>query len=358
MRGAALYRLCLVVLLLACPSARADEDAVLERQVKGLIGELSADEFATRQQACDRLEALGKDALPWLEEAVSSEDPEVARQARRLIREIRQRSRDDLLTSLHTKNNAFRITDEFQRLVARGREGIPALLAILAEEDNRGNSYSYYRVRNTYWVLAELVTLDDFDLLVSLLQAENVQHRILLEPILRSFDREAVLTRVIRILTDPTAHPQVRAHLIDMSVNTSFSGNDPRIETAALAMLGDDSDLVRASALRYLGIRRNQAGLEKIIALCQDESILVRTAALRALRGYRDPEALAPLRDSLLDPAPEVRAAGIETLRSIGGPDFAPAVKPFLKDPDPRVRSSAAQFLARFGDRSALPVLL
>ncbi len=348
----------LLLLLGVTISAPAQDDSPLARQVEALIAELSADEFTIRQRACDRLEALGAAAVPWLEKAAAGEDPEASRQARRLLRGIRQRNRDDLLASLYTRNNAFRTTEEFRRLVTRGREVIPSLLAILAEEDSRGTSYSYYRFRNAYWVLAELVTPQDFDLLVSLLQSTNVQHRILLEPILRSFDREMVIDRVLQVLADPEAHPQVRAHLVEMSVNTSFSGNDPRIETAALGMLDDESELVRSSALRYLGIRRNQEGLTKIIALCKDASILVRTAALRALRSYRDPAALVPLRASLLDPAPEVRSAAIETLRSVGGPNFAPAVKPFLSDPDPRVRSSAAQFLARFGDQSALPVLL
>jgi HEAT repeat protein len=358
MRGTKFLLPGLVVLLLVAAPASSQDDPVLARQVERLIAGLSADEFETRQESGDRLEALGEVALPWLEAAAASEDPEVARQARRLIRGIRQRHSDDLLTSLHTQNNAFRTTDEFHRLVARGRELIPALLAILAEEDGRGTTYSYYRFRNAYWVLAELVTFDDFDLLVSLLRSSNVQHRILVEPILRSFDQEQVITRILTILTDPQADPQVRAHLVEMSINTSFSGNDPRLETAALSMLEDEREAVRSSALRYLGIRRNPEGLPKIIALCRDESIAVRTAALQALRSYRDPEALVPLRASLLDPAPEVRSAGIETLRSNGGPDLAPAVKPFLSDPDPRVRSSAAQFLARFGDRSALPVLL
>lgn len=358
MRFARLLLLALLILPGIAVSAHSQDDSPLARQVEALIADLSADEFATRQRASDRLEALGAAAMPWLEKAVDSEDPEVSRHARRLLRGIRQRNRDDLLASLHTRDNAFRTTEEFTRLVMRGRDVVPSLLAILAEEDALGSSYSYYRFRNAYWVLAELMTPEDIDLLFSLLQSTNVQHRILQEPILRGFDRELVLGRVIEVLADAEAHPQVRAHLLDMSINTSFSGNDPRIETAALAMLDAESELVRSSALRYLGIRRNQEGMEKIIALCKDESIAVRTAALRALRSYRDPAVLVPLRASLLDPAPEVRSAGIETLRSAGGPDFAPAIKPFLSDPDPQVRSSAAQFLARFGDRSALPVLL
>ncbi len=358
MRGISLFLLSLVLLCGLCTPARSQEASALDRQVKQLIAELSADEFEVRQEAFGKLEALGKAAVPWLEAAAASDDPEVARLSRRLLRGIGQRGRDDMLSALHTRDNAFRTTDEFLRLVALEREIIPSLLAILAEEDGRGTSYSYYRFRNTYWVLAELLTQDDLDLLLSLLESTNVQHRILQESILKSFDRETVLTRVIGILKDANAHPQVRAHLVELSINTSFSGNDPRIETAALAMLDDESMLVRASALRYLGIRRNPEALERIVTLTTDDEVAVRVAALRALSRYRDPAVLPPLRASLLDPSPEVRSAGIETLRSVAGPDLAPAVKPFLTDPDPRVRSSAAQFLARFGDHSALPVLL
>jgi len=358
MRGISLFLLGLVLLCGWTAPARSQEESPLSLKVKQLIADLSADEFTVRQEAFDQLEALGEAAVPWLETAESSDDPEVARLSRRLLRGIDQRGRDDVLSALHSRDNAFRTTDEFLRLVARGREIIPSLLAIFAEEDARGTSYSYYRFRNAYWVLAEVVTPDDLELLLSLLKSTNVQHRILQEPILKTFDRETVLSRVIEILGDAKAHPQVRAHLVALSINTSFSGNDPRIETAALAMLDDESPLVRASALRYLGIRRNQEALPRIVALTLDDEVTVRVAALRALRSYQDPTVLPPLRASLLDPSPEVRSAGIETLRSVAGPDLAPAIKPFLTDPDPRVRSSAAQFLARFGDRSALPVLL
>jgi HEAT repeat protein len=358
MQRSSSFTLVLAVLLGFASPAIPGDPSPLEAQVRNLIRELSDDEFAVRHAAYEKLEALGSDAEPFLVEALDSEDPEVSRLAGRLLRSLGQRDQSDLLGALSTRDNAFRASEEFQELVGRGREILPALLAAIAEEETRNTSYSYYRMRNAYWVLAELVTEEDMEMLFGQLEGTNVQHRILLQPILQSFDREKVLRKTIAILTNPKAHPQARAHLVELSINTSFSGNDVRIDEAALAMLEDPSDLVRTSALRYLGIRRRPAALEAIIKCAGDDEAVVRAAALQALRNFRDPAALPTLRAALLDPDPTVRSASIEALRSAGGPDMVPAVKPFLTDPDPMVRSSAAQFLARFGDRSALPVLL
>ncbi len=55
-----------------CGGETAQELSALERQVKRLIADLSADEFEIRQEACDRLEALGLETLPWLTETWGS----------------------------------------------------------------------------------------------------------------------------------------------------------------------------------------------------------------------------------------------------------------------------------------------
>ena len=346
-----------LVLLLLCTLAIADPDPV-ESLVDTLVAQLGAEDFAVRQQAFEELDRLGVDALPWLEAHADHPDPEVARMVRRLTDSIRTRAERDGLDGLGNREDDFSRTEVFKRLVARGRDVLPLLLRVLDEEDARHPEYDYYRLRNVYAVLGEIVAPEDLDLLLSRLNAPNVQHRILVESILRKFSTVLVRKKVLAILADTSASPQQRAHLVEMCINSSFTGNEDRFHTLLVRLVDDPAELVRAAALRYLMIRRDETLLPKILSRTTDESTEVRSAALRALSMFRTPEVRDALLAALEDPQPEARAAALQSLTGAGGPDLAPRVRPLLEDPDPNVRSNAAQLLAAFGDRSALPALI
>ncbi len=330
----------------------------LADRVAELVRRLSDEDFAVRQAAYDELAALGEEALPYLDSALSSGDPDVERMVRRLVDSVRHRSRQDLLAGLSDDEEDFRKTPAFRDLASKGRAILPALYEALDEEDSRYPQYDYRRFRNAWCVIGALVGPEDLDHLLDRLRSPNIQHRILLESILRDMDQRLVHDRVLGRLADEDGDPQARAHLVDMCLSSSFTGDDQRFPTILVALVDDPAPLVRASALRYLMIRRDDGSAARVLARARDEDPTVRAAALRALMNYRQPESIAALLSGLDDPSPEVRAAALQSLQGAGGPDLAPRIRPFLRDPDPTVRSSAAQLLSNYGDRSAIPALL
>lgn len=347
----------LFALVVPAAVAAPDGEGPLARRVTELLERLSHDDFAVREGAYRELRALGEDAIPHLE-GRDSGDPEVSRRIQLLLAEIRHAGQAFLVAALDSRGDGFAASEEFARMVARGRSFLPALLRVIREEDARFPNYSYYRLRNAYAVLGELTDQGDLDLLLALLDSANSQHRHLLRPILEEMDPEAMRAKLVEVLSDEEAPPLVRAQLIELCINTSVTGNDPRIEELGRRLVDDPSEVVRAAALRYVSLRRDEALLPRILARCRDDSAEVRAAALRALRNHPGPRTRATLTDGLLDPEPAVRSAALQTLRSVAGPDLAPRVRPFLKDPDPTVRSNAAQLLAGLGDRTAIPTLI
>lgn|GEM_PF-4596838 len=64
-----------------------------EREIELLITYLASDRFTTREWAARQLSALGTAALPQLRKATASDDANVARQAKDIIREVEDRIR-------------------------------------------------------------------------------------------------------------------------------------------------------------------------------------------------------------------------------------------------------------------------
>src|SRR5439155_10098494 len=62
--------------------------AASAEEIKGLIDQLGADEYAKREAAARRLRAIGKAALPALTEATKSDDAEVASRAESLVKRM------------------------------------------------------------------------------------------------------------------------------------------------------------------------------------------------------------------------------------------------------------------------------
>lgn len=80
----ALLVLILGGLLVACP-ARAQE---AKESIPTLIAQLGSGDFKKREEASRKLKALGKEALPALKEALTSDDPEIASRAGAIIKRI------------------------------------------------------------------------------------------------------------------------------------------------------------------------------------------------------------------------------------------------------------------------------
>ena len=76
--------------LLAQDERKGDES--FSEEVRRLIKELGAEEFATRESAMKRLIEIGKPAVEALKEALKSDDPEVVWRARKALEEIGEKS--------------------------------------------------------------------------------------------------------------------------------------------------------------------------------------------------------------------------------------------------------------------------
>src|SRR5947209_4425555 len=75
----------------ALPALAAGTGTPTPAEVRRLVTQLGSDEFAEREAASRRLEAIGAPALPALHQAAASQDPEVRRRAGQVIPAIRVR---------------------------------------------------------------------------------------------------------------------------------------------------------------------------------------------------------------------------------------------------------------------------
>src|SRR6187397_240314 len=86
-------------LLVALPLAFAA--APPQRSVERLIGQLGSDNFAEREAASKRLEAIGEPALDALDRAAESGDAEVRARARRVVAAVENRLYPELRLAGH-----------------------------------------------------------------------------------------------------------------------------------------------------------------------------------------------------------------------------------------------------------------
>ncbi|MEN8149543.1 MAG: HEAT repeat domain-containing protein [Planctomycetota bacterium] len=339
------------------PAPTPVEDPLAER-VREIVLRLGSDDFAVRKKAYRELDLIAPRAMAILETYRDHPDPDVARLVRQVIEANRRQARTALLGALATQDTSFPDSEEMAAILARGRTILPALHAILDEEDAHYPRYSYWRLRNTWAAIGALAVDGDLDRLLARLAHPNIQHRLLLQPILVTLDEKLVLAEFRRRLADPKENDGLRAQILEICRSSGDWRRLAWLTGRAKKLLDDEGPAVRSAAVRWFAFQRDEALLGKILEMAGDEDATVRTEVVRALRYYRDPAAEKVLRAVLSDPEPTVRAAAIETLRSVSGPGLAPVVRPYLKDPDPMVRSQAARALGQMGDRAALPVLI
>lgn len=351
----------LSILLLASGTlVRAGDDSpsALEGEVDRLVASLGAESWSERQAAYRALARMGEGAVPFLEKHRNDDDPEIARQVARLLRGYAREEGADLLATLGRQESAFADTEAFRKIVARGREVLPAIWRVLDEEDERYPAYDYWRMKNAFAVVAALCGPQDLDTLLARLDHPNPQQRYLLGPILRDFTREVVAPRLLSILKDDAAPAMQRAQVLGLCRDFGLAGDDDAVAALAKKLLVDPAPAVRSAALAWFSLKGGDDALEAIVGASRDEDAEVRAAAVNTLRRYRTPAAKEAIRAALRDPVAEVRAAALLAIRNQIGPDSAPLLRPFLDDPDPRVRSNAARALAELGDKAALPALV
>jgi hypothetical protein len=84
-------RLTVPIVLVAAALVAAEPSGADPTDVRDLVKQLGSDDYAEREAASKRLDAIGPGALTELRAAVRSENPEVARRAHELLRRIERR---------------------------------------------------------------------------------------------------------------------------------------------------------------------------------------------------------------------------------------------------------------------------
>jgi hypothetical protein len=128
----------LALTLLVTPTGAADQPTAQPdaEAVRALIGELGSSRFTEREAAYRKLATMGEDAAPALRAALEAPDPEVRRQAARLLREAQDR--------LANRAIKFARRGEAERMAV-------ALTALRTEED----AQAFDAAQNLAWDLAD-----------------------------------------------------------------------------------------------------------------------------------------------------------------------------------------------------------
>jgi HEAT repeat protein len=133
----------IAVLLLCLFSIDLDQDQAasalkpgLAEEIKTLIRQLGDDNFKTRENASQRLQELGRPAIPALREAARDPDAEVRQRATRIIEAV-QTSLSYLLESLKDSNPAMRreAAQGLERLGAKAKPAVAALAQALQDKN-------------------------------------------------------------------------------------------------------------------------------------------------------------------------------------------------------------------------------
>lgn len=126
---------------------------------------------------------------------------------------------------------------------------------------------------------------------------------------------------------------------LEQALSRSKGSSDPSVRAACAWALGharsrdvvpaledaarrDDSNAVRASAVRALGTNGDGLGLRAIVHAFDDSDALVRVAACEASGDMRDKHFVPYLLDRLHEPLFEIRNAAVKALKETTGQDF------------------------------------
>ena len=218
--------------------------------------------------------------------------------------------------------------------------------------------------------------------LIDELHTTDVQTKLFVLSILNEFNDPRINSAAIELLADDSA--EVRVKSVEL-----LQHEDAIEATRPLIRLLDDPDYeVRAAAIRALGVIGDETaidpltdriagpqGAEALTSLGNTGNLSVMPTLVKAMREGGDDEraaaaeALGKLLDgrtshstatlikTLADEHAEVRSKAIQSLRLIGDPRFAEAVAALATDEVAKVRLAVAQSLSSFDDAVAAPVL-
>ena len=143
-------------------------------------------------------------------------------------------------------------------------------------------------------------------------------------------------TAVERLLQAPARHRGMIGDVILAAVRPQTGDVIPRMREAAEALglldgwrrsIDDRRWWMRTAGIRAIGLLRDQAGVNKLLAAMDDEHEEVRAAAVDALGRIADPRCATALLSRLHDQSRHQRARLVEAIRNLG-----PSIMPVLLD--------------------------
>lgn len=357
---------------------------LVQQSVPGLIDRLGSDRIEEREQAEADLHAVGLRAIPELERASGSSDPEVASRARRLtllipyrriltsaIRKVFPRIEEGIL-----RGEKPRWAEVFQALEAIPLEAgeleqvvVPALKDATPREKIWicGAARHHHCRPPLGELLPALAGMDLFQIAslepwLHLLDvpeatgdlAEALGHP---DPGVRAAARFVILARrerdaippLARGLASPDAEARREAVVLIRDLELREHASD------LLKTLADPDPGVRedvAAALTGFGVRE---AVPALVRLLQDPASRVRMQALRSLADLGSKDQAGAVAERLRDPQAVVRSEALTTLGRWGALERADEIVPLLADPVYWVRDRAVGLLKALGAREAVP---
>ena len=385
-----------VALFLVLPLLTTQEESSQD-EIRALVEKLHSDSIEEREEAARELEELDRTALPALERAGKSSDPELALRAMELIRlihlpvelkkvirlhprlhrlpgpkeshlwteaflemldleEFRPRydwvERRDLeamaplaLAGARTKEKKEKLCNLIERWQLRS--AIPEIAKFLRDPEGPG-SLNYHAVKALKSLHAKEAVPD----LLRCLSLGDDDFRVGVASMLAELDAREAIPLILPLLDHHKA--EVRSQIA-----WCLAKLGARIETERILELLKDADAKEwrylSFSLRRLGARAALPGIRDALNSIQPGA---RATAAMLLGILRQDAAVPEITRLLRDHDPDVRLAAAEALVELDARSAVDDIAGLLKDSVSRVRREAPRLLFTFSARKILPRLL
>lgn len=280
-----------MALLLAAVLLQASPDET----VRALIEQLSSDSIDARAEACRKLEAIGRPAMPLLEKAAQDPDGEVASRAKSLL--VRIPIRERLTPAL---------VDGVQGIYERLAQGQWKQVFLELATDLRQPAE-----RRRY----PAVRAEDLSFLAPLAVARaetETEKSAVCEAVGRCRLKSAVPS-VLRLLKED-------AYMVRANAVAALRDADAREQVAEVRrMTADPHPVVRSVAAHALGRLGAKEAAPDLVGLLRDSSSDVRWWAVRALGELKAVDALSEVDRLSSDPEASVRRVASDTAADLRG---------------------------------------
>ncbi|MHC4605819.1 MAG: HEAT repeat domain-containing protein [Planctomycetota bacterium] len=310
-------------------------------EAEELVGRLRSQSLVEREEAVRKLKELGEAAVPALERAAKHIDPEVAAQARYVLRflDVRKVLGPDVVRQQPAL---------LERLVAGGpREWVTAFLEFAGRgrraRPRMGRRSLSPQLRKCLDALADRAVRE----------ARTREERFAVIQVVRRWMLAGGVPALVTLVRD--GDPDILRQAVQ-AMRAAVGAK--KAIACILPLLEDPDPNIRVRGLEALARTREGTAVTHVEPLLQDNSPLVRAKAIAALTGLGAVRSLQKILPLLKDPDAWVRVTAIHSVTRFGRKAFAPAILPLLQDEDDDVALAAARALTGMGATEAAPEMV